>query len=319
MKQEKEPIYSGIATYLRTPYIHLNEAQDYDVAILGIPVDYGTTVRSGQRFAPRAIREYSFYNYAEDEMLFDLSTDEPLTAARLLIGDLGDIAVWPANPEKTNEAIIQTVCQVRTTTFPFIFGGDHSITYATFLGCKQALDRQGQMPLGLLHFDAHLDVDEDFLTMPRVHHGNVFGQLIREGHLQGEHVVSIGIRGLDYLRCARFAKNAGIKQYTAEEVRKHTLETIMNEAIALLKNTCRAVYVTFDIDCIDPSQAPGTGTPVFGGLLLQEVLPALRLLSQLPVVAFDLVELSPSLDTTGITTVAASEILWQFLAFGLAI
>jgi len=317
VKNEAEHIYSGIPTFMQSPYIALEQVPEYDVAILGIPVDYGATYRGGQRFAPRAIREYSLWGSISGKDIFDFAANTTLKTNNLTIGDLGDILVWPGESERTNEAIIQTVRQIRATSFPLIMGGDHSITYAAFIGCKQALEQSNQLPLGLLHFDAHVDTEESYSPFPRVHHGNVFGELIREGHLHGKHMVSIGSRAYESAKWIQFANQAGIKRYTMSEVGIRSLSVVLAEAIRFLKSTCRAVYVTFDIDCLDPSQAPGTGILSFGGILVQDLLPTIEQLSDLPVAAFDLVELSPPLDPSGLTTFAACDILWQFLAFGL--
>jgi agmatinase len=315
MKNEKGHIYSGIPTFMQSPYITLEEVDQYDVAVLGIPVDYGVSYRSGQRLAPKAIREYSFWDRVEGQVLFDFSTNTSFTFNNLKIGDLGDISIWPGNAELNSEVITKTIEQIRSTSFPLIIGGDHSITYAAFLGCKRALEQSGQLPLGLLHFDAHLDTGEGYTTLPRVHHGNVFGQLIREEHLRGDHMVSIGIRGYVPVEWVDFGKQMGIRYYSTPEIRTRTLPIVFTEVVEFLRKTCKSIYLTFDIDCIDPTQVPGTGTPDIGGLSLQDIIPIIRRLAELPLVAFDLVELSPPLDPSGVSTIVACEILWQFLGF----
>lgn len=302
---------------MRAPYVAMDEAAGYDVVVLGVPLDYAVSFRSGQRHGPRAIREATFWHRLAGGVYMDLATRTPREATRLTIADLGDAVLWPADPERNIDRIAQTVRAARSAAFPVILGGDHSLTYAAFLGCREALAQRGVAPVGLLHFDAHLDVEREYLTLPRVHHGNFLGELVREGHVRGEHVVSIGARGIEAAECARFVDDHGIRLYGAGEVRERTLAAILAEACATLAARCAAVYVTFDIDAIDPAQAPGTGTPVAGGLNAHDVLSVLPALARLPLAAFDLVEVCPPLDPSGLTAVVAADLLWQVLAFGL--
>jgi arginase family enzyme len=324
MKNETEHFYSGIATFLQSPYITLNEVSQYDVTFLGIPVDYGATYRGGQRYAPRSIREHSIWGQVDDAItgrmneksIIDFSNNSIKKSNCLTIGDLGDIAIFPGDAEKTNLAIIQTVSGIRKHSFPLIVGGDHSITYASFVGCKQALEQAGLGPLGILHFDAHLDTQMNIAPFPRIYHGNVFRQLIEEEFLDGRHMISIGTRGYALSKWFDYNQKHGIRFYSMTEIYQRGLPAIFSEIIDYFKANCPAVYVTFDIDCIDPSQCPGTGVPIYGGLLIQDVIQNIAYLSEIPVAAFDLVEVSPPLDTSGITSANVCDLLWQFLAFG---
>lgn len=319
MQGDRDHSHSGIATFMRAPYIRIEDAARQDVVVVGVPVDYGVSYRHGQRFAPRAIREASFWNRLDGEEFVDLSTAASHRSNSLKIGDIGDIVLWPANPERNNEQVTAVVGTVRSAAFPVILGGDHSITYAGFLGCKRALERHGRAPVGLLHFDAHLDFEEEYLTLPPVHHGNVIGELVRNGHVRGEHVISIGVRGFEPRASRKSAEDFGVTLYSAREVRTRTLTSVLEETGEVLSRRCAALYVTFDIDVIDPAQAPGTGTPVFGGLLAEDVLSAIPALRRLPVAGVDIVEVCPPLDPSGLTAVTAAELLWQLLAFGISL
>jgi agmatinase len=301
---------------MRAPYIDIRDASRYDVVVLGVPIDYGVSFRSGQRFGPRAIRESSFWHRLDGSVFVDLATGATVRAGALTLADLGDLALWPADPRRNNERIAQVVGEMRSAALPVVLGGDHSITYASFVGCKRALEQAGRLPVGLLHFDAHLDLEREYSTLPKIHHGSFLGELVRNEHLRGEHVVSIGARGLDIAEFRQFAVDRGIRLYAAAEVRRRTLASVLREACEVLSERCAAVYVTFDIDVVDPAQAPGTGTPVFGGLAAEDVLSAVPALKGLPMAAIDLVEVCPPFDPSGLTAVLAADLLWQVLAFG---
>jgi agmatinase len=317
MRNDEEFVHSGIATFMRAPHVGLEDAAGYDVVVLGVPLDYGVSFRAGQRHGPRAIREATFWHRLEGGAFVDLASGTRHDANALTVADLGDVVLWPADPDRNTERITQTVGAARAAAFPVVLGGDHSITYAAFLGCQHALAGRGVSPIGLLHFDAHLDVEREYLTLPPVHHGNFLGELVRQGHLRGEHVVSIGGRGIETQEGARFLEERRITLFGAGAVRTRGLPAVVGEACSRLAAQCAAVYVTFDVDVIDPAQAPGTGTPVVGGLAAEDVLAALPVLKGLRMAAFDLVEVCPPLDPSGATAIVAAEVLWQVLSFGI--
>ncbi len=311
------PIYAGISTFMRAPYvIGTEDLRNYDIAVLGVPLDYGASYREGTKHAPRSIREHSHWDDLHGGEYYDCESEATLEAWPRSIADVGDVTVYPTNPEETNAEIIRCVSEVRKKTFPLILGGDHSITYASFKGCHAGLP-EDQKPLGLLHFDAHLDVEENFGVMPEIWHGNPFRKLIEEKILNPCNMVSIGPRGIIPQKWIEYGIKNHIRLFTTPEIRKRGIQNIIDETITHFKEKCSSLYVTFDIDCIDPSQAPGTGTPCVGGLKAEELLPVMRRLSELPVVAFDLVEVNPILDPSGKTSVVACDVLWNFLAFGL--
>ena len=170
--------------------------------------------------------------------------------------------------------------------------------------------------MGLLCLDAHLDVEESYGTMPKVWHGNPFRTLIDEGLLDGENMVTIGPHGLIDKKWIDYIREKNIRLFTAQEVKKQGMDEVIEQAIACLRERCKSIYLTFDIDCIDPAQAPGTSTPWVGGLKAEEVISAMRQLSDLPVKAFDMVEVNPQFDPSGRTSILASDIIWNYLSFG---
>jgi formimidoylglutamase len=311
--------FSSVATFMRSPYISIEECGNYDAVALGVPVDHGVSFRSGQRFGPSAIREASFWYSLRGQEVVNLDDGRTCPVNSLRLGDLGDVEILPGDAEGTHSRVAETLEQIAGRAFPLILGGDHSITYGAFMGCRRALSRCGVARLGMLHFDAHLDTEGTYHELPRVHHGNAFRTLIEEDELIGGRMVTVGVRGYEGSGVVDFGRRSGIRTHSVRSIRTRSLETTLTDISQYLSDNCDGVYVSFDIDCIDPSQAPGTGTPALGGLSVSEVLDGLKLLRTLPVVAFDLVELSPPLDTTGLSAIVAAEVIWNFLAFGLRV
>lgn len=313
-----QPIYAGINTFMRSPYVpKIADLHGYDVGVIGLPIDYGASYREGAKHAPRSIRAHSHWEDLDGGEFFDSDTGGIVTAQSLSIADVGDVTVYPTDAKRTNEEIIRAVSELRKKAFPLILGGDHSITYASFKGCHAALS-EAEKPMGLLHFDAHLDVEKSYGVMPEVWHGNPFRTLIDEGLLEGENMVTIGPRGLIAKKWIDYVREKGIHLFTTPDIRRQGIDKVIEQAIAHLRAKCKSVYLTFDIDCIDPAQAPGTGTPWVGGLKAEEVIPVMRQLSEVPVKAFDMVEVNPPLDASGQTAILASDIIWNYLSFSLS-
>lgn len=308
--------FAGIPTFMRAPYIGLEQLTEYDVGVLGVPVDFCVSYREGARYGPRAIREYSCWDSIDGEVCFDVGTGEWKRSSPRRIADLGDVHVWTGDAERTNSEIARAVTAIRKGAFPLILGGDHSITYAAVKGCLAAL-RDEQRPLGILHFDAHTDVCTDYPGLPRVWHGNPFRALIEEGYIEGKNLVTLGVRGLIQKECMDFVQSTGIHLIGMPELKKKGLDLVISDVIAKLKKQCRSVYITLDIDCIDPAHAPGTGTPEVGGLMGDEIIPMMDRLAELPLVAFDLTEVNPVFDPSARTVMVACELLCRFLMFGL--
>jgi guanidinopropionase len=171
--------------------------------------------------------------------------------------------------------------------------------------------------LGILHFDAHTDVCTDYPGLPRIWHGNPFRALIEEGHIEGKNLTTVGVRGLIQKECIDFVQETGINLIGMPELKKRGLDPVLSDVIAQLGKQCRSVYITFDIDCIDPAHAPGTGTPEVGGFMGEEIIPMMDKLAELPLVAFDLTEVNPVFDPSAKTVMVACELLCRFLMFGL--
>lgn len=314
MKNADEYYYTGIKKFMASPYVSLDEVSNYDIGVIGVPIDFGSSYRLGAKYGPKAIRDHSFMDRIASGKYYDLDTNKWIQGNKLSICDLGDINIHPTNPEKNIEEVINTVTAIRKTSFPVILGGDHSITYSTFKACASILKNK---KIGLVHFDAHLDTEDDYLpTLPKIWHGNPFSSLIEEGLLDGERMVTIGVRGRINETSYNYTKKHGITLYTAKQVKQKGVAEVISEVIKKFEKDTDYIFLTVDIDCIDMGQAPGTGTPKYGGLDVEELIHALIMMKDLPVIGMDIVEVNPLFDPTESTPIIAGELLYNYLSFG---
>ena len=176
----------GIQTFMKSDYVDVNELDSYDVAYVGVPVEYGASYRKGQALAAQSIREHSYWDAVNGSNYFDTQKNEEVVSNHLRIADVGDMHINPTDTIKNQQVIIETVANIRKKCFPLIIGGDHSISYSTIQGVKKSLSKAQQENFGVLHFDAHLDMENEYLDMPSVFHGNPFRKLIEEGVVNGD-------------------------------------------------------------------------------------------------------------------------------------
>lgn len=293
------PRFAGIKTFFRLPVAPLDAP--YDVALFGIPFDGGVSYRPGARFAPARIREVSSLGRGY-HMTRELNWIE-----RLKVADVGDVAAVPVSGPETYGRIEGFVDQLMAHAKRFIaIGGDHSTTLATLRGVARA-----HGPVAFIHFDAHLD------TYPAAwgqeyHHGAFLRHAIEEGLVRPERTLQIGIRGplaggddLD------FPRRHGVRVTTVDDIRIGGLEAFLKTLPVFDDGP---TYLSFDIDCLDPAYAPGTGTPVPGGLTTYEVQRLLRALRIDRLVGADVVEVSPPYDQSDITALAAVDVMFELLA-----
>lgn len=295
------PPFAGIATFARAPFVPSPQA--VDVAILGVPYDSATSYRSGARFGPRALREQSLllwgYNNAQQVA--------PL--AELRVVDAGDVEVVPVDILATHRAIEATADRwLSLATKLITLGGDHSISLP-LLRRHAALHG----PLALLHFDAHPDTWDVEYPGHKYSHGTPFIRALEEGLIDPAAYIQLGIRGPtagpeDY----RDALKLGARMITLDEFRTRTMAEVLAEIRTRIGS--RPLYVTFDIDCVDPAFAPATGTPEVGGFTSYEVVQLIRGLRDLNCVGFDLVEIAPTYDHAGITAILGANLVFEFLS-----
>ena len=319
MKEERkeEYIYAGIPTFMGGEFIRENEIKNYDVVFLGVPCDYGASYRLGAKYAPRQLREYSFWDRIYGEELYDLDHSECLKTNDFKIADLGDVYVNPTHPNENQDAISEKTNAIARDSFPVICGGDHSITYGSFRGVYRAMkEKYSDYEIGIIHFDAHLDLEDEYLNMPEVWHGNVFRKLIEDGYLKGEDLYSIGPRGVVGRQWVDYAKEKGVNIFTSNKVKEVGIVNVIKEIQEKNENKKIKFYITFDIDCLDVSYVFGTGTPQCNGLTPYEADEALRNLGKFDICGFDIVELNPKLDDSHSSFVIACELIYHFLAFG---
>lgn len=293
------PRFAGVSTFLRLPE-HDNPA-DVDVMICGAPFDGGTTFRPGARFGPRAVRAASALTRGfQPHHGFDLF-------GRLRACDGGDVACVPMSIDRSLTLIAERASSIaHAGAVPAFVGGDHTITLGALRGLAAV-----HGPLGLIHFDAHSDTFGPAWGID-VHHGTIFRNAVTEGLLRPQDVIQIGIRGpftsgndLD------FARASGFRIAMIDEV-KRALPTLEAELKAFASRG--KVYVSFDLDALDPAYAPGTGTPVPGGMTSYEALSLVRALAGHVIVGCDVVEISPDHDPSGNTALLAATVLAEILS-----
>lgn len=274
-----------------------NRSVDADYCIAGIPFDLGTTNRAGSRFGPAAIRQAS-------RMLCDGANPTNWNDPRALsLADVGDFAIALGD---ITESLALIERQAASVGHLIALGGDHTIT----LPLLRALVR-AQGPVGLVHFDAHLDTWPDNFGQP-IGHGSVFRRAIEEDLIDPRRMVQIGIRSPVPRDVHDWTVAAGAWIITAEDV--HANGVAANVASIREVVGRGKTYLSFDIDAIDPGQAPGTGTPEVGGLQTWQAVAIMRRLGAVNFVGMDMVEVCPPYDVSEITSLAAATMVWQYLS-----
>lgn len=293
------PRFAGQATFMRLPLV--SSAEGLDIALVGIPWDGGTTNRAGARHGPREVRSQS----SMMRRAHHVSGVVPFSIAN--IADVGDLSVNPINlldGLKRIEDGMKAI--VATGALPLCVGGDHLTT----LPVLRAVAADG--PIAMVHFDAHSDTNDTYFGDNPYTHGTPFRRAIEEGLIDPRHVVQVGIRGSVYEPGEHdWARAQGIRIIYMEEFAKRGAADVMAEVKALVGS--RPAYVTFDIDSIDPSMAPGTGTPEIGGFSTREAQELVRLLDGLNIVGADVVEVAPPFDIGGMTALAGATIMFELL------
>lgn len=280
---------AGIRTFADAPVAIYPEdlvAGNVDVAIVGAPLDMGSYMR-GARFGPQAMRNE--YGAGGVDMNTMVNPSKVLN-----IADYGDIAVDNMSTERTVHHVRERVAEIaRTGALPFIIGGDHSLEYPNIAGLA---DVHGKGSFSVIHFDAHYDAGSDqphFIT-----HGQPVYRVVKEGHVPGRNFIQVGLRGpwpgpggFEWMR------NNGMRYHTMAEIEKRGWDETMKRVLAEAREGGRKLYISFDVDVLDPAFMPGTGTPVPGGLTMREAMPLVRrLCAENGVVGFEIVELAPMID-----------------------
>ncbi len=293
------PRFGGIASLFRLPT--QQDAAGLDVALLGVPLDIGTSNRTGTRYGPRQIRTESVlvrpYGMATGAAPFD----------SFQVADIGDVVLNPYNLAVSIDLIEQHYGHVLAhDVTPISMGGDHTITLPIL---RAVAAKHG--PVAVIHVDAHSDTN-DLMFGERVTHGTIFRRAIEEDLIDADRMFQIGLRATGYSADDfDWARQQGVTVITAEECWYQSLTPLMQRVREKIGNV--PTYLSFDIDGLDPSVAPGTGTPEPGGLTGSQGLEIIRGCTGLELVGADLVEVSPPYDTTGNTALLAANLLFEML------
>jgi agmatinase len=287
-----EPTYGGVTSFMRRKYT--KDMDGVDVAVMGVPFDTATTNRSGARLGPRAIRNASTIMAWERPYGMEFDPFD-----KLAVVDAGDAHFDFGRPEKVPDEIEAAAFGIISQGPALLsLGGDHFVSYPLI---KAHVKKLGG-PISILHFDAHSDTWAD--ENNRIDHGTMFWWAARQGLVNPATSVQVGLR-------TRNPDTLGFNIIDAPTVHRQSLENTIAEARSKLGDT--PVYVTFDIDCLDPSYAPGTGTPVCGGLTSHQAISILRGLQGINVIGMDIVEVAPAYDVGEITALAASHLAMEML------
>lgn len=304
-----EPGYAGLNTFQKVPLVlDATELGDADVAIVGAPMDEMVTHRPGTRFGPRAIRN-AYESGDPGAWHMDLGIDP---FAELRVVDYGDARIVPANPEASHRAIRSAVEDiVRAGAVPVVLGGDHSISYPAIAGVASQLEPDS---LAIVHFDAHADTATDNWDV-RWAHGTPFRHLVDKGFVRGDRLVQIGLRGYwPWPKEWEWMRSVGVRWHRMETVVEAGIDATMETVVEQVAEA-RHIYLSVDVDVLDPAFAPGTGTPEPGGLSTRELLRAVRkIVLARGLVGMDVVEVSPPYDHADITAYAAQRVVTEALS-----
>ncbi len=304
------PAYMGATTFAKMPLVEdVEKVTDLspDVVVVGAPLDDGTTYRPGARFGPRAIRTANnnygtFYSLQLGVDVFEV----------LDVVDAGDANVEPAWLERGYAMIYRKVRDLaRTGAIPIVLGGDHGITWPSATAIAEVND---PARIGMVHFDAHADTGE--VTGPIANHGSPMRKLLESGAIAGPNFVQVGLRGYwpDKGTLA-WMEEKGFRTHFITEIEEHGAEVVVDRAIDEALDGADAIYLSVDIDVLDPAYAPGTGTAEPGGLSTRELLRAVRRIAgAVDIAAMDVVEVSPPYDHAELTSMAANRVVMEALS-----
>lgn len=294
------PRFCNTGSFMRMP--RMDDPTGMDFAVFGIPFDTGSSYRTGSRFGPSAIRHISSM-IKPNNVIFEVNILNELKG-----GDFGDVNIVPGYIEPSYAAITEFMQPLlETGAVPLGLGGDHAITLAEL---RAVAAKHGKV--SLLHFDSHLDLNESVFGQP-YNHGTPFRRALEEGLIDPSTSIQLGMRGSLYdPDDFKIAADLGFKVLPAHIMREMGLPAVIEAIQQRVGDT--KVFLTFDIDFVDPAYAPGTGTPEVGGFTSWEVLSMVRALKNLHYVGFDIVEVMPGIDQAELTAYLAANIGFEFLS-----
>lgn len=310
-----ELIYADIATFGKAPLVDPTDLGDYDVGLYGVPWDATSSLRSGARLGPRRIREQSIWFHEvwnpQSTPLIGYGPPRKRKVDRIRMADCGDITVAPGNTGQTAQSIRATSRAIALKSFPIMLGGDHYVMFPAYQG---VCDARPDERIGIVQIDAHNDLIDDDAVFGKHWSGTPMRRALDHSGVSPAALAQIGLRGFIGEAERAFQLTHGIRVIPMPEFRNEGPGRAAELAMEAVLKHCDVVYVTIDIDGMDPSCAPGTCTPVPGGIYSDELLELVRTLgSYEEVVALDLVEVAPPLDPTDQTPLLAAHALFAFI------
>ncbi len=300
-------------TFLGIPALDLDDAAALaaaDVVIVGAPFDGGTSYRAGARFGPSAIRGTDYLPHDGSRPSLALRTD---ALKDLTVVDAGDVEMFSGDAAKSCdslEAVIRKISEAGAV--PLVLGGDHTITWPDVTGVAHGV---GWGRVAVIHFDAHADTG-DITFGSLIGHGHPMRRLIESGAARGDRFLQLGLRGYwPEDETLEWMAAQGMRSYEMTEIVARGFNECLTEALGIAMDECDGVFLSVDVDVVDPGHAPGTGTPEPGGLTSRELLDAVRRICyEVPVVGMDVVEVAPGYDHAEITVMLANRIVLEALS-----
>ena len=306
-------MYGPNFTFIGIPACDLDQPESYkgaDVIIVGAPVDSGTSHRSGAKFGPQAIRMGDYLPHDGERPHLALRVD---SLKELKVFDAGDLLMPGMDLVKSLKVLEEATEKIsRAGAIAVILGGDHSIASADVAGIA---NHRGKGKISMIHFDAHADTGEDQWGA-LVGHGTPMRRLIESGSVRGDRFLQLGLRGYwPDNRTIEWMRDQKMRSYEMTEIHHRGMKAVLDESFATLTDGCDGVFLSVDIDVVDPGMAPGTGTPEPGGMTSRELLEAVRRIClELPIVGIDVVEVAPPFDSADITAILANRVVLEALS-----
>ena len=308
------PQFGPDITFLGVPRCTWDEPETYadaDVVILGAPFDGGTSYRSGARFGPQYVRQTCYLPHDGSRPSLALRVDG--LSGDLTVYDAGDVEMYAGDAERSVRDLQTAVAAVaRTGAIPLIIGGDHTVAWPDAAGVAEHV---GQGRVSMIHFDAHADTgDVEFGSL--IGHGQPMRRLIESGAVRGDRFLQIGLRGYwpEPPTLAWMAEQR-MRSFEMSEIVSRGLDECLTEAFGIATDECDGVFLSVDVDVVDPGMAPGTGTPEPGGLTGRQLLDAVRRIAMsLPLAGIDVVEVSPPYDHAEVTAFLGNRVVLEALS-----
>ena len=306
-------MYGPDFTFLGIPRCDLDDPKSFegaDVVILGAPIDSGTTYRSGTKMGPQAIRGTDYLPQDGERPHLNMRVDG---LKDLKVFDAGDVLMPPSDlADSLNRLEKATEKLAKAGVIPLILGGDHSIASADVKGIANVV---GHGKVSMIHFDAHADTGTDQWGS-LVGHGVPMRRLIESGAVRGDRFLQLGLRGYwPDNETLIWMRDQKMRSYEMTEIHHRGMKAVLDESFATLTDGCDGVFLSVDIDVVDPGMAPGTGTPEPGGMTSRELIEAVRrICTELPIIGVDIVEVSPAYDHADITSLLANRIVLEALS-----